>query len=42
MTQVSATKYLGIVIDENLSWRELIDCVGKQVIKSVAIVRRVR
>lgn len=41
MPQVSSTKFLGIIIDESLSWREQIYCVSKKIYKSIGIIRKI-
>ena len=41
MPQVSSTRFLGIIIDESLSWREQISCVCQKVNKSIGIIRRI-
>ena len=40
--KVESCKYLGVVIDQNLSWKDQIDRVKKKVIKSVYLLRRLR
>ena len=35
--QVSHTKFLGVIIDENLTWREQIKTVETKVSKSIAV-----
>ena len=42
LTQVSSTRFLGIIIDESLSWREQICCISKKIYKSIGIIRKVR
>ena len=42
MPQVASTRFLGIIIDESLSWREQIFDVCRKVSKSIGIIRRVR
>ena len=41
MSQVSSTRFLGIIIDESLSWREQIYCLSKKIYKSIGIIRKV-
>ena len=36
--QVSHTKFLGVIIDENLTWREQIKTVETKVSKSIAVL----
>lgn len=41
MPQVSTTRFLGIIVDESLSWREQTDWVSRKINKSIGIIRRV-
>lgn len=41
MPQVSSTRFLGVNVDENLSWREHIDWVSKKINKSIGIIRKI-
>ena len=41
MPQVSSTRFLGIIVDESLSWREQTDWVSRKINKSIGIIRRV-
>ena len=36
------TKFIGVVIDQKLNWKEHIDLNGKKVSKSIAIIRKVK
>ena len=40
--QVKNITFLGIVIDEFLTWRDHIDVISKKIIKSAAIISRIR
>ena len=40
--QVSSTKFLGVLIDERLSWSEHIKLVNNKVLKSIGIIRKIR
>ena len=40
--EVSNTKTLGIIIDENLKWKEHIDSASKKISKTIGILRRVK
>ena len=40
--QTNTAKFLGIIIDSNLTWKPHIDNVAKKVSKSVGIIKRVR
>ena len=40
MYRVSSTRFLGVIIDEK-RWKEQIDFVCKQVMKSVGIIRKI-
>ena len=42
ITQVKNTTFLGIVLDEFLTWRDHIDLVSKKIIKCAAIISRIR
>ena len=42
ITKVSSCKYLGVIIDETLQWREHIDHVYKKLIKFTSIFYKVR
>ena len=40
--QVQNINFLGIVIDEFLTWRDHIDLIAKKIIKCAAIISRIR
>jgi len=42
ISRVDSCKYLGIIIDINLSWKEHIDYVYKKVIKFTSIFYKIR
>ena len=42
INQVSTSKYLGVTIDENLTWDDHIDKVAKKIASSIAALKRVR
>ena len=42
MNQVASTKFLGVLVDEKLSWKEHIYAVTNKVSRSLGIIRRVR
>ena len=39
--RVSSTRFLGIIIDENLSWEEHIDQVHKKLLSSLVVIKRI-
>lgn len=41
MPQVSSTRFLGVIVGENLSWREQVDWVSKKVNKLIVIMRKI-
>lgn len=41
MTQGSSTRFSGVIVGENLSWREQVDWVSKKVNKSIGIIRKI-
>ena len=41
MPQVSSTRFLGIIVDQSLSWKEQTDWVSRKINKSIGIIRRV-
>ncbi len=42
MPQESTTKFLGVFVDETLSWKAQADYVSRKIHKSTGIIRRVR
>ena len=42
MPQVSSTRFLGIIVDEILSWKQQTDLVSRKINKSIGIIKRVR
>ena len=42
MNQVSSTKFLGVIVDEKLSWKEHIHALTNKMSRSLGIIRRVR
>ncbi len=40
--QESTTKFLGVFVDETLSWKAQADYVSRKIHKSTGIIRRVR
>ena len=40
--QVTETKFLGVLIDQHLSWKPHIDFVSKKISKSVGIIAKAR
>ena len=42
MNQVSSTKFLGVLVDEKLSWKEHIHALTNKMSRSLGIIRRVR
>jgi hypothetical protein len=40
--QVKSTTFLGVVIDECLSWNDHIDSVAKKIVKSAGIIAKIR
>ena len=42
INQVSSTKFLGVLVDENLSWKEHIHSVTNKISRSLGIIRRIR
>lgn len=41
LPRVSSSKFLGVIVDENLSWREHVDWISSKVNKSIGIIRKV-
>lgn len=41
MCKVTSTRFLGILIDEKLTWKDHISFVCNKVIKSLGIIRRI-
>ena len=42
LTQPNATKFLGVYIDEHLTWKDYISCLCKQISKSIGMLFRSR
>ena len=42
ISQVSSTKFLGVLVDEHLSWKEHIHSVTNKVSRSLGIIKRIR
>lgn len=42
INQVSHTRFLGVIIDEKLSWKNQIDFVCKKISKNIGIIRKVK
>ena len=40
--QVSSTKSLGVIIDENLCWNEQVDGISTKVSKAIGMIRRAK
>ena len=42
VTKVQSTKFLGVIIDENLSWKEHVDDITKKISKFIGILNRLK
>ena len=42
LDRVSHTKYLGVLIDENLTWKYHIDCVSKTLSRNISIMNKLK
>ena len=40
--RVTMVKYLGLVVDENLSWDEHVECMSETISRNIGIIKRMR
>ena len=40
--RVTKTKFLGVIIDENLSWKNHIDAISKTISRNIGVINKVK
>ena len=42
LDRVNNTKFLGVIIDENLTWKNHVDCISKIVSKNIGVMNKLK
>lgn len=42
LDRVTNTKFLGVIIDENLTWKKHIDCISKTISRNICVINKLK